>query len=117
MLIYCLSSTGMTLNVHYCCGKIKKVDWVSSPEKKCGNEYKMGSMPCCQNKQVTLKPVSDYFKNDILIKDGKTFFLDIFPCQSVIEKILFKENKNTISFPLPLTNSPPLFLLNKVFKI
>ena len=117
MLVYGLSSTGMTLQVHYCCGKIKKVDWLSAPEKKCGNEHKMGSLPCCETKQVTIKAGSDYFKNDFFYKDGKMFSLALLPNHQAKEKVTLRDIIRPVLFPSPLISSPPLFLLNGVFRI
>lgn len=117
MLVYGVSSTGMTLKVHYCCGKIKRVDWLSAAEKKCGNEHKMGSMPCCETKQVTIKGVSDYLKNDFFYKDGKMFFYAVLPNHQAKEKYTFRSIFKTALFPSPPISLPPLFLVNSVFRI
>ena len=59
-MIYGLSSTGMTVNFHYCCGKLKKVDFSSTLE--CGMKIKHSDgKKCCDNKQVDLK-VKDHQK-------------------------------------------------------
>lgn len=55
LLVYGLSSSGMTLHFHYCCGKLKKVDLTPVKEDQCGTQHKMGSKPCCDDKQVSLK--------------------------------------------------------------
>ena len=49
----------MTVYFHYCCGKLKKIELVSS-DTLCtmGKAHKMGDKPCCQSKKVNLK-VSD----------------------------------------------------------
>lgn len=107
----------MTLNVHYCCGKIKKVDWFTIDEKKCGNEEKMGSMPCCQNKQVIVKPIADYCKNDFLFNVEKTIFQVDFPLQTRWVLQYPKNDRKVVSFRSPPLGSPPLFLLYRVFKI
>ena len=117
MLVYGLSSTGMTLQVHYCCGKIKKVDWLSAPEKKCGNEHKMGSLPCCETKQVTIKAGADYFKNDLFYKDGKMFSFAVLPKHQAKVEHTLRNIIQTVLFPSPPISSPPLFLLNGVFRI
>jgi hypothetical protein len=55
LLVYGLSSSGMTIHFHYCCGKLKKVDLTSVKDDQCGTKHKMGSKPCCDHKQVSLK--------------------------------------------------------------
>ena len=58
-MVYGLSSTGMTVNFHYCCGKLKKVEF-SAAEVECGMKMKhTSSKKCCDNKQVELKVKAD----------------------------------------------------------
>ena len=58
-MVYGLSSTGMTVNFHYCCGKLKKVEF-SSKQVECGMKMKhSSSKKCCDNKQVELKVKAD----------------------------------------------------------
>jgi hypothetical protein len=59
LLIYGLSSTGMTVNFHYCCGKLKKVEF-SSAQVECGMKMKhSSSKKCCDSKQLELKVKAD----------------------------------------------------------
>ena len=59
LLIYGLSSTGMTVNFHYCCGKLKKVQF-SSAQIECGMKMKhSSSKKCCDSKQLELKVKAD----------------------------------------------------------
>jgi hypothetical protein len=58
-MIYGLSSTGMIVNFHYCCGKLKKVEF-SSAQVECGMKMKHGSSKkCCDSKQLELKVKAD----------------------------------------------------------
>ena len=59
MLMYGFSSTGMTLHLHYCCGKLDKIDFTPVKEKHCGAGHKMGKKSCCDNKEVSLQLQSD----------------------------------------------------------
>lgn len=117
LLVYGLSSTGMTLHVHYCCGKMKKVDWLTALKKKCGNEQNMGSRPCCETKQVTIKAVSDGYKNDFVFKNGKIFSFALLPNYQVNKEYSFKGSLTLIPFLSPPISSPPLYIRNGVFRI
>lgn len=48
-MVYGFSSMGMSVSLHYCCGKLKNIEWVATKEK-CGMDHKMGSEKCCDNK-------------------------------------------------------------------
>jgi len=52
MLVYGVSSTGATVQLHYCCGKLKSIKLGSAPVKNCGMQHKMGSKPCCETKEI-----------------------------------------------------------------
>ena len=53
MLVYGLSSSGMTINLHYCCGKLDGVSFTGKKEKTCkmGNHIKKSG--CCNDKQIS----------------------------------------------------------------
>ena len=60
MFVYGFSASGMTVQFHYCCGKLKNVDWVPIKRSGCGNGHKMGSKPCCETKQLIANAI-DHF--------------------------------------------------------
>ena len=55
IVLFGFSSSGATVQLHYCCGKLKSVSWGSIQEKDCGMKDKMGSRPCCETKSVSAK--------------------------------------------------------------
>jgi hypothetical protein len=59
MLMYGFSSTGMTLHLHYCCGKLDAIDLSPAKENHCGAGHKMSKKSCCDDKQVSLKLKSE----------------------------------------------------------
>lgn len=63
LICYGLSSFGMTLHVHYCCGKIDKVKLAPVKEDKCPVDKKAKKKGCCDDRQVDLKIKTDY-KNE-----------------------------------------------------
>jgi hypothetical protein len=59
LLIYGLSSSGMTLQFNYCCGKLKSIKLTPLAKIACDMKQPMGSKPCCDHRQVDLKIKSD----------------------------------------------------------
>ena len=53
MMIYGLSSSGITISLHYCCGKLDGVSFSGKQERTCemGNHFKKSG--CCNDKQVS----------------------------------------------------------------
>ena len=59
MLVYGVTSFGMTLHMHYCCGKLDKVSLSSKEIKSCKFETTIHSKGCCDNKNYELKIKAD----------------------------------------------------------
>jgi len=60
LIVYGISSSGMTLYVHYCCGRLDSINFSWTNNKKCpfaSNSLRQG---CCSSKQVELKIKSDH---------------------------------------------------------
>jgi hypothetical protein len=59
MLVYGLSSSGMTISLHYCCGKLDGVSFTGKQDKACkmGNHIKKSG--CCNDKQISSSFYSD----------------------------------------------------------
>lgn len=119
LMVYGLSSTGMTLHFQYCCGKFEKIDLVPISTKNCAgdNGIKEANKKCCDDKEVHLKISSDQSASKILLAASypieiKTAQPDFFLCNPLETKKLLPE----VFAPPPL--SPlPLFILNSVFRI
>lgn len=63
LLSYGLSSFGMTLHIHYCCGKVDNVKLAPVKDHSCGVDKPGKKKACCDDKQVDLKIKADY-KNE-----------------------------------------------------
>lgn len=52
-VLYGFSSSGLSVYVHYCCGKIKKIDFTASQKGKCSSSCNMHafSKSCCESKE------------------------------------------------------------------
>lgn len=67
MFVYSMSTSGMTVYLHYCCGKLDKIQVAASekphcePVEDCGNQQKcdsysdLGHAKCCFDQSVALK--------------------------------------------------------------
>lgn len=117
LMVYGLSSSGMTIQFHYCCGKLKSIQLSPVSEKKCGMKHsmKMLSKPCCNDKQVELK-----LKGDQKTGQAKFVFCTpdapqreefVFYSQPLVSKTIIPE----IFAPPPL--SSPLYMLHCVYRI
>src|SRR4051812_8247477 len=72
-LVYGLSSSGMTLHLHYCCGKLKNVQLTPVEKKHCGTAKQHSvSKPCCNEKEISLKLKGDYDSAKILFAGLQT---------------------------------------------
>ena len=59
MLVYGYSASGMTLHLHYCCGKLKGIEWSPVADNDCGEKHNMGTKPCCETKQINSSKSTD----------------------------------------------------------
>lgn len=54
LLVFTLASSGYTLNVHYCCGKIDSISWKPRQSASCQHGTGMKDGPCCADRSVHL---------------------------------------------------------------
>jgi len=115
LMVYGLSSSGMTLQFHYCCGKLKSIQLSAVTEKQCGMKHSMFNKPCCNDKQVEFK-----LKGDQKSEQAKFVFF-VPPCPEKPEVFLIFQPVSSASLipeiftPPPLTN--PLYILHCVYRI
>ncbi|HRI47423.1 MAG TPA: hypothetical protein PK559_10005 [Ignavibacteriaceae bacterium] len=118
LLLYFLSTTGLTLVTHYCGGEVDSISLfrVAGDDDPCGCEGNSCCDPCCEDEVLNIK-INDSHLSDIkVIKEfapsklaslDESFysnFYSLFEIQTV-----HKQNINS--------NSPPLYLQNSVFQI
>ena len=116
LLVYGLSSSGMTLQFNYCCGKLKSIKLTPVKESQCGMSHFMGSKKCCDSKQLELK-----IKADQKLEQSGKFSFSLPPLEKQEHLISFTHPvvSNTlvpeVFAPPPLQNS--LFVLFCVYRI
>ena len=65
-IIYLTSTSGISINAHYCGGKIKHISFIKSTTKNCCGKKKM-SKNCCKDKVAFFK-IKDNHQSSILLK-------------------------------------------------
>ena len=58
LLVYGLSSSGATIHLHFCCGKLDDISFSSTGPKSCSVKT-FSSKDCCNSKHVELKVKAD----------------------------------------------------------
>jgi hypothetical protein len=117
LLVYGLSSTGATIQFHYCCGKLKTIKLTQVAQKDCGMKHSApAKKKCCDDKQIELK-----IKADQKAEQAVTFAswtpsilqqeLPIDLEQQVVSKAIVPE----VFAPPPL--GEPLYILHCVYRI
>jgi hypothetical protein len=107
----------MTIQFHYCCGKLKEVKLSSAPTKQCGMKHVAPTKKkCCDDKQLELKIKSDQkteqatkfnFSAPTIAKQEKEFYV----AQPVVSQTIISE----IFAPPPLQN--PLYIFHCIYRI
>jgi hypothetical protein len=115
LMVYGLSSSGMTLQFHYCCGKLKSIGLTSLSEKQCGMKHSMQKKRCCDDKQVELK-----LKGEQKTEQAKI----VFSTPDLPKRVEYSFEQNFVSStaivpgifaPPPPGN--PLYILHSVYRI
>ena len=117
-MIYGLSSFGITVNFHYCCGKLKTVELSNVAKKSCGMEKKMAGKPCCGDKTIELKVKADYKDTQVSYTSSPispvilhtSYPNEIFNTQYSILNTQYLQ-------PPSLGSPPPLYILHCVYRI
>jgi len=116
MLMYGFSSTGMTISLHYCCGKLKSIDWTIPKQKSCDHKQRMAGKPCCETKLISYKDKTDQDALGFVLKPAPAVFVE--PKFCIIEQVQpeFKQLVPEVFAPPPLY-SLPIYISNRVFRI
>lgn len=117
LMAYGFSSTGMTVNLHYCCGKLKSIDWSPAKEKDCGSGHKMGTKPCCETKTVGGKEKSDQEQVLFVPKQVKAVSEALPPLPLLAIERGIQQPLSPVAFAPPPLYLPPLFILHCVYRI
>jgi len=116
LLVYGLSSSGMSVTLHYCCGKLDKISLY--PKYDGCKPGKISKKGCCDNKELNFKIKADQettshkqvssFSAANTIQNSITAGTDIIFRYTAV---------NEYSTGPPAFHSSPLLILNCVFRI
>lgn len=117
LMVYGLSSSGMTLHFHYCCGQLENIDLDPVEASDCGKDHKsLHGKPCCEVKSVELKVSSDQKISSISLNNPE--------CPSIPFReipfgpaVNFSEPEFCLASGPPLIYEPSLIILNCVYRI
>lgn len=71
-IFYLTSTSGVTVNAHYCGGKIKHITFVKSSDTNCCSKKKM-SKNCCKDKSAYFKVNDNHQSSDLLKAPAPSF--------------------------------------------
>jgi hypothetical protein len=116
LLAYSFSSFGVNLHLHNCCGKFESLSFSSRVNTNCtGNKSHLFSKPCCEDKDVLLKLSTEQ-------EVPKIFYLHfdghaIRPIAVIVAQTISYRSQIVQLSNQPATGSPPIFILNCVYRI
>jgi hypothetical protein len=118
---YLSVSTGATINMHYCMGKLMNWDLKQKQDAKCGScgMEKMGHKGCCKDKQTVLKIEKDQKVSESgfqFLKYNQDAITNAYPALPVIHLSSIITG-NPIAHAPPLVGSVPIFILHCNFRI
>jgi hypothetical protein len=114
-MLYGVSSIGATVQLHYCCGKLKSIKLSSASVKDCGNKSKMGNKPCCETKEVKAKSQDQQDAFVFSLEKNAVELPNFFPQSNTAFTFEEPYFQHADYSPPPLSKS--LFVLNCVFRI
>ena len=102
LVLYIVSSSGVAIKAHYCCGKLKSINLVldSSSDRTCSNTKKV-SKDCCRDKVATSHVSVD---QKVSITSGHSL-KDVLNCVTIVSHGFFQayDDADTTS----VCTSPP----------
>ena len=78
LLVYGLSSSGATIHLHFCCGKLDDISFSSTGQKSCSIKT-FSSKNCCNSKHVEFKVKADQEAGVKWIAACKSFTKFLYP--------------------------------------
>ena len=118
-LCYLYSSSGISINLHYCGGKIKSVSLFQTDEEACC-KGKMKKAGCCKDKNAFVKIEDSQASASSLQIPGSKSIQSVFIGQ--VHRVALNELLSAEFIPLSHAppnpdSAPPSYLKNRVFRI
>jgi len=120
--LYGITSSGASLYFHYCCGKLKSVDFHSSESSgTCQHKSTGLKRVCCENEIISLR-LDDTSKSDTFFElkapsaRYNQQFVFLLPSVPEFQDAIQKSNTLQIYLPPP-SATPSIHIMNCVFRI
>src|SRR4051812_45895305 len=107
----------MAISLHYCCGKLKNIEWMPVKQPGCDGKHKMGDKPCCESKLIFNKQKPDYDNFLLSVKSGDIHPAAFLPTTTYLVQRPVEKAISPVAFAPPPLPSNDLFLLHCVFRI
>ena len=106
LVVYIISTSGVAIRAHYCCGKLKSINLVldssAEKEKPCGG--KRFAKDCCKDKVATNTITEDQKASTSVISDNS--FKDVLNCVSVLSHGFFEAYDDADTIPTAYVSPP-----------
>lgn len=117
---YILIISGVTVNLHFCCGNLKTISFSSTSNESSCCKSKKTTKGCCHDTTILIKVKEKYFGGDtIKIRLAQFDGIDLVSSQHYfyVFKIL-KSDEIVVDYHSPPPNyKTPIYLKNNVFII
>lgn len=118
-LFYLTASCGVSINLHYCHGKLNKIEWFSHNSKADCCKGKAMKRNCCKNHKIALEKLSkDILSKTIAVAPAFSQPINIsYPHLSIVDKY-FRYSFITVNeHSPPLRKAAPIYILDRSFRI
>jgi hypothetical protein len=117
MLIYGVTSSGMSVKLHYCCGELDGITFISKHSNGCAEGHETMTEGCCSDQQLAAKLDGDH-KHSQLIIVQKLVEHAAYQLPRFVHPVNISTTDNEVntSLLLPRT-SVPIYLKNSVFRL
>jgi hypothetical protein len=119
--VYLTVSSGATVNLHYCMGKLMSWDLSAKSKSKCSScgMEKSGHKGCCNDEQKTFKVDKDQKVSEFNFHSLTISFEALTPTFRDLPLLYIYSaiTENTAANGPPLQNAVPIFLRNRNFRI
>lgn len=118
MLVYGVSSSGMTINLHYCCGKLDDVSFTGDHSKGCAMASVKKNSKCCHNQQLTVKLNTDQQQAVKWVQVHKAYVAELPAPVYLLTPTNLLAATGVLARGTPFTlPSVPIYLRNCVFRV
>lgn len=117
MMIYGVTSSGMSVKLHYCCGELDGITFISKHSKGCAEGHETMTEGCCSDQQIAAKLEGDH-KHAQTILIEKIVQLPVDDLTNFTYPInLVATNEGVNTSLVVQRTSIPIYLKNNVFRL